>query len=91
MFQQESKSSPENKSLQRSRYYSFLDFREQVVRQLAGIPEYTNPPVYKPFDNLGEFDCGHLVQFSDEKSRMRMRERVEAKQTSTACHFGWKS
>ena len=72
LFQQESKSSPENKSLQRSRYYSFLDFREQVVRQLAGIPEYSNPPVYKPFDNLGEFDCGHLVQFSDEKRNCKV-------------------
>ena len=48
LFKIHQKNNPENESLKRTRPYSVLEFREKVVRQLAGLDENGNPPLYKP-------------------------------------------
>lgn len=66
LFSLESKGNPENKGFRRPGHYSFLEFRE-VVRQLANLPDYGNPPAYRAFGTPSQFETVHIPKFSDVK------------------------
>ena len=47
LFQSHRASNPTVKELERPKKYSLLEFREEVVRQLAGLDEYGEAPLFK--------------------------------------------
>jgi len=65
----EAKAQPDNKDFHRPGHFSFLEVREEVVRQLVDLPEYGNPPVYRVFDNPGHFETIHMPKFSEVKRK----------------------
>ena len=48
LFQLHRAANPEKEDLTRPNKYSFAEFREELVRQLAGLQEYDQPTVFKP-------------------------------------------
>lgn len=65
---------PEIACLQRPKRYSVLEFREAVLRQLIGLNEFGDPPIYKANVNPQpkDFICSHLPQFSDTKRNCKL-------------------
>ena len=54
--------------LKRPKKYSPASFREELIRQLADLPEYGTPPVYQPpRREPGNFNTSHIPQFSEAK------------------------
>ena len=54
--------------LRRPQTYSVTEFREELVRKLADLEEYGNPPVFNPnATEPGGFDTVHIPQVSDTK------------------------
>lgn len=52
--------------LKRPQKYSVAGFREELVRQLAGLEEYGQPPVFNPSaKDPGDFETVHIPQVSD--------------------------
>ena len=47
LFQEYRQQNKDNPSLERPKSYALLDFRESVIRQLADLQNYANPPVSK--------------------------------------------
>ena len=69
--------------------YSQLHFCEELARQLAGIDEEEEVPLYKAttkFPTERNFSCNHLPEFDDENRRncrvCYITEKVERK---TSC------
>ena len=59
--------------LRRPQKYSVTEFREELVRQLAGLEEYGNPPVFKPnATEPRDFDTVHIPQVSNTKRNCRV-------------------
>ena len=58
--------------------YSLLEFKEDVVRQLAGLEEYGEPPCYKhaPKDKP-DFQADHMPVFSDSRHTCRVCYDIE--------------
>ena len=47
IFQECRKIDPSIKGLERPASYSLVNFREEIVRHILGLEEFSNPPVYK--------------------------------------------
>jgi len=54
--------------LPRQKKYSVLEFRGEVIRNLAGLNEYDNPPSYKVFTHWDTFHTLHIPQFGDRRN-----------------------
>lgn len=64
---------PENELLKRPQRYSLAEFREELVRQLAGLEEFGNPPVSAPPKRQpGEFETIHLPEFTKTKRNCKV-------------------
>ena len=65
IFQECQKAEPNIKGLQRPANYSLLSFREQLVRNVLELEEYSNPPVYRNFKqkDLTVFNTAHIPVF----------------------------
>lgn len=51
--------------LKRPNKFSIAEYREELVRQLAGLEEYAQPPVFKPTSvEPGAFETAHIVKSS---------------------------
>lgn len=72
LFKEHQAKHPEIAALQRPRRYALVDFREELVRQLCGFPEYDVPPVAsraKPAHPPGQFDTIHMPVFTQDIKR----------------------
>lgn len=61
--------------LHRPSQYSVLEFREELIRQLAGLDDYGAPPVFQPPKKqveLSEFETVHLPRFSESKRNCKV-------------------
>ena len=90
IFQNYRASNPQNELLARPRSYSMLDFREAVIRQLADLEEYADPPVYKSFvppapNNI--YATEHLPEVTDKRGNCRLcyRETKIEYRVNTRC------
>lgn len=68
LFQIHRKANPDNPELKRPQSFSILEFREELVRDLAGLEEYLTPPVYEnarqPQAKV-QFETEHMIEFSE--------------------------
>ncbi|XP_068740469.1 piggyBac transposable element-derived protein 4-like isoform X2 [Montipora capricornis] len=77
LFKENQKKSPNEEALRRPACYSLGDFREEIVRQLCGFPEYDVPPASASVESalppppppLGEFETVHIPVFTEVKKR----------------------
>ena len=51
--------------------YSVLEFREEVIRNLADINE-ASPPVFKPFVHQNTYHSDHVPQFGDKRNNCKV-------------------
>ena len=66
LFQQYRSQNPDVEALQHSNRYNISNFREALVRQICGWPEYDNPPVYVPASPRGsQFETAHIPHVSE--------------------------
>ena len=69
LFKEHQAQFPDNEALKRPSHYSLGDFREEIVRQLCGLPNYGSPPenttVKSPPSAPEEFTTVHIPVFSD--------------------------
>lgn len=73
---------PNNVELQRSSDYGQLEFREELVRQLAGIVD--GPvPLYNPKTSENAGTCLHIPQHMPDCTRLRRNCQVCYKKTKT--------
>ena len=70
LFDQLRKADPT--SLLRNKKYSVLEFREEVIRNLAGINEYASPPVFKPFVHQNTYHSDHVPHFGDKRNNCKV-------------------
>ena len=64
---------PEQEDLKRPKKYSITEFREELVRQLAGLEEYGQPPVFNPSaKSPGDYETIHIPQFSEVKKNCKV-------------------
>ena len=71
LFQLHKAEHPEE--LRRPKKFSIAEYREELVRQLAGLEEYGQPPVYQPPRKLpGEFQTVHIPRFSNTKRNCKV-------------------
>ncbi|XP_029183653.1 piggyBac transposable element-derived protein 4-like isoform X3 [Acropora millepora] len=73
LFQEHRRNSPNEPALKRPSTYSLVNFREEVVRQLCGFPEYAPPPTSAalkpapPPPDLGPFVTEHIPVLGEER------------------------
>ena len=73
LFQEHRRNSPNKPALKRPTAYSLVNFREEVVRQLCGLPEYGLPPAQAtskpapPPPDLGLFVTEHVPVLGEER------------------------
>lgn len=80
LFQLHCSEHPDDALLNRPRNMHWL-FREELVRQLAGLDEYGHPPVYKPPKReLAPFQSVHLPAFSDKKRNCKVHYATTKKE-----------
>lgn len=90
LFKEHQAKNPDDQALHRTAQYSQADFREEIVRQLCGLPEYDVPPVNTSVKRVpppDEFDTVHIPEISDCRRRCVVcykQCRVERK-VSTFC------
>ena len=69
LFREHQVQFPDVVELQRTADYSLAHFREEIVRQICGFPEYSEPPVVSaagPFPPH-KFETVHMPVFTNEK------------------------
>ena len=69
LFDQLRKADPT--SLPRNKKYLVLEFREEVIRNLADIKE-ASPPVFKPFVHQNTYHSDHVPQFGDKRNNCKV-------------------
>ena len=74
LFQAHRSRNPGVESLKRPNSYSHLEFREAVIRQLTGMQEYSEPPVYKHFEQPVDqkYYTEHIPVYVDEKRNCKL-------------------
>ena len=72
LFQLHRVEHPEQEDLKRPKKYSITEFREELVRQLAGLVEYGKPPVFYPSaKSPGDYET--VIFLSSQKQRKTAR------------------
>lgn len=67
LFQLHRAEHPDEKALKRPQKFAIAKYREELVRQIAGLEEYGQPPVSKPPKREpGEFETVHLLTFPEK-------------------------
>ena len=67
LFQLHRAEHPDEEALKRPQKFAIAEYREELVRQLAGLEEYGQPPVFKPPKREpGEFETVHMIKFSEK-------------------------
>ena len=89
LFQQHCKNNPDLVTLKRDIRYSFLDFREELIRNIMGFEEYAEPPTFRVHKPVGNFTSKHIPQFSDSKRNSKVcycKDKKELKVYITVLH-----
>ena len=70
LFQEYRAQNADKEALHRPRSYSIVDYREALVRQICGWPEYDDPPAYeKSAPGESQFQTDHMPLVSDDGIR----------------------
>ena len=76
LFQLHRAEHPDEEALKRPEKFAVAEFREELVRQIAGLEEYGQPPVFKPParepKDPGEFGTAHILKISDTKRNCKV-------------------
>ena len=79
LFQLHRKANPNKEGLKRRSKYSIMDFREELVRDLAGFDEYQTPPVHDipscPKDTSQFESDEHVVEFTAARNACKVCNR----------------
>ena len=70
LFREHQANFPDDPALHRTRDYSLAHFREDIVRELCGFPEYDHPPVHttaKPAPDPGKYRTEHVPMVSQDR------------------------
>ena len=88
LFQLQRKANPDKEELKRPNKYLITDFREELVRDLAGFDEYQTPPVYTNTSRhrATEFESDeHMIEFSAARNsckvcykKLKVEQRVHS-------------
>ena len=86
IFQCHRKDNPDKEELKRPNKYSFLEYREEIVRQVVGLNEYGQPPAYeKAKKDPSSFETEHMLAFSASRCNCKVcyaKDGVERKVAS---------
>ena len=64
LFQLHRAEHPDEEALKRPQKFTIAEYQEEPVRQLVGLEEYGQPPVFKPPKREpGEFETVHMLTF----------------------------
>ena len=70
LFQKYKQDHPEEEALKRPGSYSIVEFREALIRQICGWPEYDDPPAYERCaPGESQFQANHVAVASEEGIR----------------------
>lgn len=73
LFQLHHAEHPDDEALKRPKKFAIAEFQEELVRQLTGLDEYGQPPVFKPpTREPGEYETVHLPPFSSIKRNCKV-------------------
>jgi hypothetical protein len=73
LFQYHRSEHPEDEALKRNKKFSLTEFREEIVRQLAGLDEYDQPPVHKPPSKQpGLYEAVHIPTYGNTKRNCKV-------------------
>jgi len=74
LFQMYRRQNEDVQELKRPQKYSLAEYREELVRQLSGLEEYGQPPVFRPgrTKEPAQFETVHIPQFSDTKRNCKV-------------------
>jgi len=92
LFQKHRAMNPGNESLARPKSYALLDFRHAVIRQLANLNEYDDPPINKSFQTArdGRFNTVHIASQVSTKRNcvvcLHVEYKVRTKCTAPQCN-----
>ncbi|KAL9952183.1 hypothetical protein ACROYT_G039398 [Oculina patagonica] len=73
LFKEHQAQFPDEPALKRTADYSLTHFREEIVRQLCGFPEYDHPPLHatakpaRPPPDHGLYVTEHIPAFAEER------------------------
>lgn len=69
LFKEHQAQFPDVEELQRTSEYSLDHFREEIVRQICGFPEYSDPPVRSSARSVNpdEFESVHMPEFTEKR------------------------
>ena len=73
LFREHQAQFPDDLALHCSKDYSLVHFREDIVRELCGFPEYDQPPLHatakpaKPVPDLGKYWTEHVPIVSPDR------------------------
>ena len=76
LFKRFSEQNQDNEQLQHKKKYLFLEFREELIKNLIDLNQYAEPPLFRPRpspQNKSEFQTDHVPVFSDIKRNCKVR------------------
>ena len=63
LFQLHHAEHPDEEALKQPQKFAIVEYQEELVRQLAGLEEYGEPPVFTPPKRKpGEFEPFHMLK-----------------------------
>lgn len=79
LFQEYRKSHPDIQALQRPASFALLDFREELVRNLLELEEYSNPPIFRngKQKDLSVYSTEHIPLFSETRKNCKVCYKQE--------------
>ena len=88
IFQECQKAEPNIKGLQRPANYSLLSFREELVRNILELEEYSNSPVYRNFKqkDLWLFSTQYTYQYFQRQSIIVKCVMHKQRKNTNCCH-----
>ena len=75
LFKSFSEQNPDNEQLQRKKKHSFLEFREELIRNLIDLDQYAERPLFRPRpppQDKSQFQTDHIPVFSDTKRNCKV-------------------
>lgn len=94
LFREHQAQFPDVEELRRTSDYSLAHFREEIVRQICGFPEYSDPPVRSAARPVSpqEFESVHMPVFTEERRNCvvcykqgRRQLKVQSKCSAPQC------
>ena len=81
LFQLHRAEHPDNEALKRPKKFAIAEYREELVRDLAGLNEYGQPPVFKPpTREPGDFVTVHIPKVTDTKRNCKVCYKATQKE-----------